>query len=78
MLKVFLKNSELYMKPSDAVMKNQILVADGIELPVSEKSKINVTTSKNSISGCVSPIISYLNLSFLLLFDFLLHWATNC
>ena len=60
------------MKSNNAVLKNLFLVADGIELPAfSEKGQIYVITSNNSISGCVVPIMSYLNLLVLLLFTFL-------
>ena len=66
------------MKSSDAVLRNYILVLDGIELSAfSEKRSINVTFSNNSTSRCVSPIISYLNLYFLLLFTFLRPLVTK-
>ena len=72
----FIENLALHIKSTDAVLKNYILVADGIELPGFGKNGwTNVTTSNNSISGSVSPIISYLNLSFLLLFTFLHPWV---
>ena len=66
------KNLELHITPSEAVLKNRILAVDDIELPAfREKGWINATTSSNSISGCVSSIISYLNPPFLLPFTFL-------
>ena len=59
----FRKNLELHIKSSDAVLKNCIPVVDGIELPAfSEEGLIPATASNNSISSCVTPIISYLNL----------------
>lgn len=65
----FNKNLGLHIKSSNAVLKNHIQVAVRSELPdFSEKGYIYVATSINSISGCVSPIISYLYLPFLLLF----------
>ena len=72
----FKKNLELHRRSSNAVLKNSVLVEDGFELVAfSEKGQINATTPNNSTSGCVSPIISYLNLTCLLLFTFLRSWA---
>ena len=53
------KSLELHIKSSDAVLKNLTPATDGIELTAfRQKGYINATTSYNSISGCVSPIIS--------------------
>ena len=35
------RNLELQIKPSDAVLKNQILVSDGIELPTFSEKGVN-------------------------------------
>ena len=81
----FKKNLELHIKSSDAVLENQIPVADGIKLSAfSEKGYMNATTSNNFISGCVSPIISYLNCKLLNCTAFSLnffrtaHFVWNC
>ena len=72
------KNLELRIKSSDAVLKNQILATDGIELPTSsEKEWINNTTSNNSFSGCAWSIISYRNPPFLQMFTFSHPWANK-
>ena len=69
------RNLELHIKSNDAVLKSLTPATDGIELiAFSQKGYINATTSYNSISGSISPIISYLYLSLLLLlFSFLHH-----
>ena len=66
-LGLFDKVWELHIKSIDAVLKNLILV-ELLEVAAF------IYPSNNSISDCVSPIISYLNLPFLQLFTFLHPW----
>ena len=69
-------NLELQIESSDTVLKNYILVVDGIELPAfGKKGWIHANISHSSISGCVS--LPYLSLPFLMLFKFLHTWTTT-
>ena len=61
------KNLELHMKSSDAMLKNEILVSYGIELPAFDKR----------VAKCYRLIYFHFNLCFSTDFSFHFHLISN-